>query len=186
MAPLQGFAGRRAEVLERILEKGVFVGLLASIAMGVSAMVASATYQARGFFTPAYHVAFTVDPNTMGMSLQHAATGDRFFMSQEAFVFGLAAHVMVSGFFGALFAVLALKLRPRGPQALAFGVIYGLAVMVVMSTLVLPVAGSAFGAGHPISHMGSELGWATFAALHAVFGLALGTWLYVRPQDVEG
>jgi hypothetical protein len=122
----------------------------------------------------------------MGMSLQHAATGDRFFMSQEAFVFGMAAHVMVSGFFGALFALLAMKVRPRGPQALALGATYGLAVMVVMSTLVLPVAGSAFGAGHPISHMGSELGWATFAALHAVFGLALGTWLYVRPQDVEG
>jgi hypothetical protein len=186
MAPLQGFAGRRAEVLELTLEKGVFVGVLASIAMGVCAMVASATYQARGFFTPAYHVAFTIDPNTMGMSLQHAATGDRFFMSQEAFVFGMAAHVMVAGFFGALFAVLAMKLRPRGPQALAFGLIYGLVVMVVMSTLVLPVAGSAFGAGHPISHMGSELGWATFTALHAVFGLALGTWLYVRPQDLEG
>jgi hypothetical protein len=186
MAPIQSFAGRRAEVLERTLEKGVFVGVLASIAMGVCAMVASATYQARGFFTPAYHVAFTIDPNTMDMSLQHAATGDRFFMSQEAFVFGLAAHVMVAGFFGAIFALLALKFRPRGPQALAFGAVYGLAVMVVMSTLVLPVAGSAFGAGHPISRMGSEVGWATFAALHAVYGLALGTWLYVRPQDVEG
>ena len=186
MPPLQGFTGRRAEVLERTLEKGVFVGLLASIAMGVCAMVASATYQARGFFTPAYHVAFTVDPNTMGLSLQHAASGDRFFMSQEAFVFGLAAHVMVSGFFGALFAALAMKVRPSGRQALVFGLVYGLGVMAVMSAVVLPVAGSAFGAGHPISRMGSEFGWPTFAALHAIFGVALGTWLYVRPQDLEG
>jgi len=186
MAPLQGFAGRRAEALERTLEKGVFFGLVAGIGMGACALVASGSYQARGFFTPAYHVAFIIDPNTMALSLQRAASGDRFFMSQEAFVFGLAAHVMVAGFFGAVFAVLATKLRPRGRQALAVGVAYGLAVMVIMSALVLPVAGSAFGAGDPISHMGSEIGWGTFAALHAVFGLGLGTWLYVRPQDFEG
>lgn len=186
MAPPQGFAGRRAEALERTLERGVFVGVVASIAMGVCAMAASATYQARGFFTPAYHVAFIIDPNTLGQSLTHAGTGDRFFMSQEAFVFGLAAHVMVAGFFGAVFAVLATKLRLRGTQALVGGLIYGLAVMVVMSALVLPLAGSASDAGDPISHMGSEIGWATFAALHAIFGLVLGGWLYVRPQDVEG
>ena len=186
MAPVQGFAGRRAAALERTLEKGVFLGVVASIVMGLCAMAASATYQGRGFFTPGYHVAFIIDPNTLGQSLERAAQGDRFFMSQEAFVFGLATHVMVAGVFGALFAVLATSLRLRGSQALLGGLVYGLAVMVVMSALVLPVAGSAFGAGHPISRMGSEIGWATFAALHAVFGLALGTWLYVRPQDLEG
>ena len=186
MTPVQGFAGRRADALERTLEKGVFFGLVASIIMGLCAMAASATYQGRGFFTPAYHVAFIIDPNTMGLSLEHAASGDRFFLSHEPFVFGLAAHVIVAGCFGALFAVAATKFRPRGTQALAGGLIYGLLVMFVMSTLVLPVAGSAFDAGQPISRMGSEIGWATFAALHAVYGLALGMWLYVRPQDIEG
>ncbi|MEW6477487.1 MAG: hypothetical protein AB1679_34995 [Actinomycetota bacterium] len=186
MPPLQGFAGRRSEALERTLEKGVFFGVLASIPMGLCAMTASATYQGRGFFTPAYHVAFTIDPNTMGLSLGRAAIGDRFFMSQEAFVFGLAIHVMVAGVFGAVFALVATKFRLRGTQALTGGLIYGLVVMVLMSALVLPVAGAAFDAGDPISRMGSEIGWATFAALHALFGLALGTWLYVRPQDLEG
>jgi uncharacterized membrane protein YagU involved in acid resistance len=186
MAPLQGFAGRRAEALERTLEKGVFVGVIASIAMGLCAMAASATYQGRGFFTPSYHVAFIIDPNTMGQSLAKAATGDRFFMSQEAFVFGLAAHVMVSGFFGAVFALLATKLRLRGNQALAAGAAYGLVVMVVMSAVVLPLAGSVSDAGDPITRMGSEIGWATFALLHAVYGLVLGAWPYVRPQDLEG
>jgi uncharacterized membrane protein YagU involved in acid resistance len=186
MAPLQGFAGRRSGVLERTLEKGVFFGVVASIPMGLCAMVASATYQGRGFFTPAYHVAFTIDPDTMGLSLDRADTGDRFFFSQEAFVFGLALHVMVAGVFGALFAVVAMRLRSGGRQILVGGFVYGLAVMVLMSVLVLPVAGAVFGAGDPISRMGREIGWATFAALHAVFGLALGAWLYVRPQDLEG
>lgn len=186
MARLQTFAGRRPEALERTLEKGVFFGVLASIPMGLFAMTASATYQGRGFYTPAYHVAFTIDPNTLGLSLGRAATGERFFMSQEAFVFGLAIHVIVSGVFGALFAVVATRLRLRGRQVLVGGVVYGLAVMALMTALVLPVAGAAFDAGDPISRMGSEIGWATFAALHAVFGLALGAWLYVRPQDLAG
>lgn len=186
MAPLQGFARQRTEALERTLEKGVFFGVLASIPMGLCAMTASATYQGRGFFTPGYHVAFTIDPNTLGLSLQRAADGDRFFMSQESFVFGLAIHVIVAGIFGALFAVVATRLRLPGRQVLVGGIVYGLAVMALMSALVLPVAGAAFDAGDPISRMGSEIGWATFAALHAVYGLALGTWVYVRPQDLEG
>lgn len=186
MAAPQGFARHRPVALERTLEKGVFFGVLASIPMGLCAMVASATYQARGFFTPAYHVAFTIDPNTMGLSLGRADTGERFFMSQESFVFGLAIHVIVAGVFGGLFAVVATRLRLRGRQFLVGGPVYGLAVMVLMSALVLPVAGAAFDAGDPISRMGSEIGWATFAGLHAVFGLALGAWLYVRPQDLEG
>jgi hypothetical protein len=67
----------------------------------------------------------------------------------------------------------------------AGGLVYGLVVMVLMSALVLPPTAALFGAGEPISRMGSEIGWATFAVLHAIFGLALGGWLYLRPQDLE-
>ena len=66
------------------------------------------------------------------------------------------------------------------------GLIYGLAVMTFMSVLALPLAANMSGAGEPISRMGGEIGWPTWVALHAIFGLALGTWIYVRPQDVEG
>jgi hypothetical protein len=185
MAELSGFAGRRAEALERLAQRGIFAGFGASTVMGLLAMVASATYQGRGFFTPVYHVAFIIDPNTMGISLAKAGAGERFFFSREAFVFGMAAHVIVAGLFGALFALLALKLRLAGSRALVAGAVYGLVVMVVMSALVLPLAASMSGAGDTISHMGSEIGWPTFAILHAVFGLALGAWIYVRPQDIE-
>ena len=186
MTPPQGFAQRRGAALERTVEKGVFFGIVAAIPMGICALLASGTYQARGFYTPAYDVAFIIDPNTLGMSLAKAASGERFFMSRESFVFGLAVHVMVAGVFGAIFAVLATKLRLQGTRILLGGVIYGLAVMLVMSALVLPLAAPAFGAGTTISQMGSDIGWATFAALHAIYGLALGAWIYVRPQDLEG
>jgi hypothetical protein len=184
MARLQGFVGP-SEAFERTLEKGVFFGMVASIPMGLFAMAASATYQGRGFYTPAYHVAFTIDPNTMGLSLERASVGERFFFSHEAFMFGLAFHVIVAGVFGALFALVGTRLRVAGTQPLVAGLVYGLAVMVLMSALVLPVVGAASGAGDPISRMGGEVGWPTFAVLHAIFGLALGTWLHVRPQDFE-
>jgi uncharacterized membrane protein YagU involved in acid resistance len=185
MTQPQGFARRRGVALERTLEKGVFCGVVASIPMGLFALLASGTYQSRGFYTPAYHVSFVIDPNTYGMSLTEAAAGERFFMSQESFVFGLALHVMVAGAFGALFAVLTTKLRLEGNRILIAGAAYGLAVMVLMSTLVLPTVGGLSDAGAPIAHMGGEIGWATFAALHVIYGLALGAWIYVRPQDFE-
>jgi uncharacterized membrane protein YagU involved in acid resistance len=186
MAQHEGFARRRAEELETVLQRGIFAGFGASLVMGFFAMVASGTYGGRGFFTPAYHVAFTIDPNTMGLSLQKAGEGERFFFSHEAFVFGVVAHFLVGALFGALFALLAPRFRLRDRRALWGGLIYGFAVMVLMSTVLLPLAAEMSGAGEPISRMGGEIGWPTWVVLHAIFGLALGTWVYVRPQDVEG
>lgn len=168
------------------MQKGIFAGFGASTIMGVFAMLASASYGGRGFFTPAYHVAFIIDPNTMGQSLEKAHAGERFFFSQESFIFGMAAHVMVGAALGALFAVLAIWLHLRGKRALVGGLIYGMAVMVLMSALVLPMTGQMSGAGQAISRMGGEIGWPTWVVLHAIFGLALGGWIYVRPQDLEG
>jgi len=186
MAQQQGFVRWRPGSLELVLQRGIFAGFGASTVMGVLAMLASATYEGRGFFTPAYHVAFIIDPNTLGQSLQKAQAGERFFFSQEAFVFGMAAHVMVGAFFGALFAVLAIRLHLRDRRAVVGGLIYGLAVLVLMSALVLPAAAHMSGAGQAISRMGGEIGWPTWVVLHVIFGLALGTWIYVRPQDLEG
>lgn len=186
MARHEGFAQRRAVELEPLLQRGIFAGFGASTIMGLFAMVASGTYGGRGFFTPAYHVAFTIDPNTMPLSLQQAGAGEQFFFSREAFLFGLAAHVMVGALFGALFAVLAPRFHLRDMRAVWGGVIYGLAVMVLTSALLLPLAAEMSGAGEAISRMGGEIGWPTWVALHAIFGLALGTWVYVRPQDVGG
>ena len=186
MAQQPGFARWRPEVLEQVLQKGIFAGIGASTVMGLLTMAASATYAGRGFFTPAYHVAFTIDPNTLVQSLQKADAGERFFFAQESFIFGAIAHIMVGAVLGAVFAVLAMKSHLREKRALVGGLIYGLAVMVLMSVVVLPVVAEMSGAGQPISRMGGDIGWLTWVVVHAIFGLALGLWVYVRPQDVEG
>ena len=186
MAQQQGFARWRPEVLELVLQKGIFAGFGASTLMGLFAMAASATYAGRGFFTPAYQVSFTIDPNTLIESLEKAKAGERFFFAQESFIFGMVGHVMVGAVLGAVFAVLAMRLHLRETRALVAGLVYGLAVMVLMSVLVLPVVAGLSGAGQAISRMGGDTGWLTWVVLHAIFGLALGLWVYVRPQDVEG
>jgi len=170
--------------LERIAERGVCAGLVGSAVMGLFAMVASATYQGRGFFTPMYHAAFTVDPQTMVASLGQAAAGERFYFVRESFLVGMITYVFVGGALGALFGVAAGILRLRGARALAGGVAYGLAVMGLMSLLVLPRVGAMSGAGRPIADMGSEVGWPTFVSYFVVFGFVLGMWVYLRPQDV--
>jgi hypothetical protein len=170
--------------LERIAERGVCAGLVGSAVMGLFAMVASATYQGRGFFTPMYHAAFTVDPQTMVASIAQAAAGERFYFIRESFMVGMITYVFVGGTLGAVFGVLARVLRLHGARALAGGVAYGLAVMGVMSLLVLPRVGAMSGAGKPISEMGAEVGWPTFVSYFVVFGLVLGAWVYLRPQDI--
>ncbi len=186
MSRFHALSGLTAGIIDRILQRGIGAGFVASTAMGLLAMVASATYQGRGFYTPVYHVAFIIDPNTMPKSLERAAAGERFFFSHEAFLFGLATHIVVAGIVGALFALVAIVLQWHGTRALRGGVVYGLAVMAFMSLVVLPSAASISGAGEPISRMGGEIGWPTFIVLHALFGLILGGWLYIRPNDLDG
>jgi len=170
--------------LERIAERGVCAGLVGSAATGLFAMVASATYQGRGFFTPMYHAAFTVDPETMVASIAQAAAGEPFYFVRESFIFGMITYAFVGGSLGALFGVMARTLRFHGARALAGGVAYGLTVLGVMSLLVLPRVGAASGAGKPITDMGAELGWPTFVAYFLIFGLVLGAWVWLRPQDI--
>lgn len=170
--------------LERVAERGVCAGLVGSAVMGLFAMVASGTYQGRGFFTPMYHAAFTLDPQTMVTSLGQAAAGERFYFVREPFLLGMITYVFVGGTLGALFGVVARLLHLHGLRALPGGVVYGLSVMALMSLVVLPWVGDLSGAGRPIAHMGDEVGWPTFASSFVIFGLVLGAWLYLRPQDI--
>ncbi|MGH8973730.1 MAG: hypothetical protein ACRD0C_11070 [Acidimicrobiia bacterium] len=185
MSWLQVFGDDRDRAaLDRVLERGVFAGLVAGAAMGVFAMAASATYQGRGFFTPMYHAAIIIDEQTMGVSIAKAGAGEPFYFFRETFIFGVIAYVMLGGMLGAAFAVGARQLRLRGPKVIAVGLAYALAVMVVMSFLVLPPAAELVGAGRPLSRMGAEVGWPTFVAQFAVFGLVLGGWAYKKPEHV--
>ncbi|MGH9042833.1 MAG: hypothetical protein ACRDZ3_21680 [Acidimicrobiia bacterium] len=185
MSWLQGFRDDRDRAtLERVMERGVFAGLVASASMGFIAMMASATYQSRGFFTPMYHAAFVIDEDTMASSIAKAGAGEPFYFFRETFIFGLIAYVILGGIFGIAFAAAAKWLQLQGNRAIVAGLAYGLAIMVVMSFAVLPAVANAIGAGDPISRMGAEVGWPTFIMQFAIYGLILGSWVYIRPEDI--
>ncbi len=91
---------------------GALLGAVAAIVMAMFALIAAATYQSTGFFTPLYHIASSVlDPSTMMRSMQAAGDGDTFVFSAGPAVVGLALHLL-TGASGARFS--ACSSRPAG------------------------------------------------------------------------
>ena len=167
--------------VERAVEAGMMAGMAAAVPMAIFAMIASATWQHAGFWTPWYRIAAVLDPLPLQASLEEAAS-DRpsfYFYPQPMFA-GLAVHLAIGGFFGILFVLPARALRVRGRAALAVGVAYGLAVAALMGLVVLPVAADLLGAGPQIGDAAGIVGWPTFAAWHLLYGLGLGTWTMLR------
>jgi hypothetical protein len=71
-----------------------------------------------------------------------------------------------------------------GPGLVAAGVLYALAVMVVMSFAVLPLAAELLGGGTVVEDMAARLGWATWIVAHVTFGVLLGTLSVPRSDRV--
>jgi hypothetical protein len=178
-------AQRETPSIGRAVGGGLIAGLLAAVAMAMYAMVAGATYQGTGFFTPMYHIASTfIGPSTMEISMQQAMEGGLFYLRPGPAALGLVTHIAVGAAFGGVFGILSRVLRLRGRIAVAGGIAYGLLVLVVMSFVGLPLVSGLFGAGEPIAEMPMMVGWPTFTIEHALFGLVLGLWPLVRPRDV--
>ena len=172
----------RLAAVERAVETGMMGGMAAAVPMAIFAMIASATWQHAGFYTPWYRIASVLDPLPLQASLEEAAT-DRpsfYFYPQPMFA-GLAVHLAIGGFFGILFLALARALRVRGPVALVAGALYGLGVAALMGLALLPVAAEWLGGGRQIAEAASIVGWPTFLAWHLVYGIGLGTWALLRP-----
>lgn len=169
--------------LSRSIGLGVLAGIVAGIAMAMYAMIAAATYQDTGFFTPMYHIAATfIDPTAMETSMKQAMGGDVYYFSAGPGALGLAIHMMTAIAFGVIFALLATSLKLRGGIAPLVGVVYGLGVLALMSFVVLPLVADVFGGGKPISDMPNMVGYATFGIEHAIFGLVLGLVLAPRRE----
>lgn len=165
---------------------GVLAGVVASILMGIFAMVAAATYQDTGFFTPLYHIASPlIDGDPMMASMGAAAEGDLFTLDAGPALLGLAVHMTVGAVWGIVFFALARLLHVRGAIAfLAGGIAFGLAVMLFMSWVTLPITADVVGGGQPIEDMPTIVGWGTFSAEHALFGFVLGAWAAARRTAV--
>ena len=150
-------------------------------------MLAAATYQGTGFFTPLYHIASPIiGGNPMMTSMDAATRGDVFTFDIGPAFLGAAIHMMWGAIWGAVFFALAraLRLQSVAPLVVA-GVVFGLAVMVFMSVITLPITAAVLGGGRPIEEMPSMVGWGTFSIEHAMFGLVLGIRAAARRPTVE-
>lgn len=162
--------------------RGALLGMAASLVMAAFAMMAAATYQNSGFFTPLYHIASTlISPDAMMTSMAQAADGSLFYFTFGPAVLGAVIHMMVGAMYGAMFAIIASLARLRGTILIIGGAVWGAMVFVISSFIALPITASLFNSGDQITHMASKVGYGTFLAEHVIFGLALGLFLVRRP-----
>ncbi len=165
----------------RTVGRGVLAGIVAGIAMAMFAMIAAATYQGTGFFTPMYHIASTfIDPTAMETSMKEAMGGNLYYFTAGPAALGMAIHMVTAIAFGVIFALLVTWVDLQGRVAPVVGAVYGLGVFALMSFAVLPVVADLFGGGKPIADMPVMVGYATFGIEHAIFGLVLGLVLAPR------
>lgn len=161
--------------LGRAVLIGAIAGVIASVVMAMYAMIA-ADAKDTGFFTPLYHIASLVtnDSNMMKSMKADQMNGDAFTFLFGPAVLGAMIHMMTGAMYGAVFGVIASRLR-LGLTALAgVGVVYGFLVFVMSAYIGLPLAAAIFNSGDPIKNMAEMAGWGTFIVEHLLYGVALG------------
>ena len=169
--------------IDRILIPGILAGMVASVPMGLLALIVSATVHDRGFFTPAYLVTSLVGDDALGRSLREAAQGDMYHVSIEPLVFGSAIHLILAGLFGAVFAVIAQRVPKR--LTVPASVAYALVVMVVMVFIVVPAVDIALSGTRQLDGFVSQAGFWTLLGQHVIFGLVVGWWPWLRPRPLR-
>lgn len=164
----------------RIVTVGAVGGAVGALVMGAFAMIAAATYQHTGFFTPLYHIASPI----IGTDTMMRSMGTTYFSAGPALL-GLVVHMMVGIVFGVIFALVASRVGLRGPAAIGAGIVYGFAVMLFMAYIGLPITAAVLRGGDMVSDMATLVGWGTFSAEHAIYGLVLGVTWAARGVTVE-
>ena len=154
---------------------GAIAGMIGGAMMAMFTMIATATYLGMGFFTPLYVMASPLIGKQVMMTAMH---GGVFYFALGPAVLGLVVHMMWSALWGIIFGLIAAGLHLRGVAAVVGGMIYGLLVLLVMSFIVLPIVGAPT--------LFQLLGWPTWIIGHLLFGMVVGLWLVLRPQDVTG
>lgn len=134
-------------------------GLVASLVLGMWQMIVEAVIPSgSGLWGPPIYIAATILPGLQ-------ATGSPAPFHLLGVVLGLMGHMMNSLALGLLFAFLIAPRLPSIGKQIVGGVVYGVAVFVVMWTVILPlidpvmlsVNATAFLLGHVM--WGGALGW---------------------------
>ena len=162
----------RNSAIGRTIGIGAIAGIVAGAIMAMYAMLASAAFLQQGFFTPLYGIASPlIGSNAMMTSMQQGL-----YFSFGAALLGLIVHVMWAAGYGIVFFLLARAVRLHGAQAIIAGILYGIALELVMSLIVLPLLG--------LGGMPGTIGLPSFTVEHLLFGATLGIWVAWRPGDV--
>lgn len=162
----------RPIVSGRTIVAGLIAGMVAGAVMAMYAMLASATFLHQGFFTPLYGIASPlVGPGAMMTSMQRGV-----YLALGPALLGLVVHMMWSALYGVVFGLIARAAQLHGAQAIIAGAVFGLAIELFMSLVMLPILG--------VGGMPGTIGLPSFTVEHLLFGLTLGLWVAARPQDV--
>jgi hypothetical protein len=168
--------------IDRVLVPGVLAGMAAALVAGIIPMVITAI-QGDGFLRPTYRIAYLVVGDESRRSVEAALADDPFLVEPEMVFFGVVLHFFVGAFWGAVFT-LVVRTDAFRQRKYVVAVGYALAVMVVMSVVVLPLAALVLGAGGEVAGFPGRLGWPAFVAMHVVYGLMLGWWRWYGPWGV--
>jgi hypothetical protein len=154
---------------------GAIAGMLGGAMMAMFTMLATATYLHMGFFTPLYVIA---SPLSGPQSMMTAMHGGTFYFALGPAILGLVVHMLWSALWGIIFGLIAYGLHLRSAAAVIGGMVYGVLVMLVMSFIVAPIVGAP--------NLLTLLGGTTFIIGHLLFGMVVGLWPVLRPQDFTG
>jgi hypothetical protein len=147
----------RAPLAREVLEAGAVSGLVGGVAMALFATIYAA-WAGLGFWTPVEAIAQTV----LGREMTGAS----------AIIVGLAIHIAASMLFGVVFAAITPRDVLNAP-ALVFGTFAGLAILVMMNLVVLPVISPQTRASLMWGSRPHALPvWVAFV-IHIVYGLGL-------------
>ena len=158
--------------LIKLLIIGAITGMIGGAIMAMFSMIATATYLGMGFFTPMYVIASPLIGQQVLMTSLHQGL---FYFALGPALLGLIVHMMWAALYGMIFGLIAFGAHLKGVVAVISGLIYGVLVMLFMSFVIASIVGAP--------NMLNLLGWSTWTIGHLLFGLVLGLWPVLRPQD---
>ena len=158
-------------LVREVIEAGALGGLIGGVAMALFATIYDAIVGS-GFWTPVRAIAATV------LGAQDAMT-----MGASAILLGLVIHLAVAILFGIVFAAITPRDVPP-PAAIAFGMFAGLAILVLMSLVVLPIVNPAARARLMWGSWPRSLPVLVAFVIHLLYGLGLALVPALRRQIV--
>ena len=172
---------RAASQLDRLLAPAVLAGMIAAVVAGLVAMVATALV-GRGFFTPVYGVVAPLSPSSVAQSVTAAGAGTVFHVLRDPLISGSAVMLTMGGVLAMIFVPIARRVPSRWSVILPVGAAYALLVMAAVSVAGMPRVTRLV--APPVSDLPPAAGWVVLLLEYLAFGLALGTWVALRPKDL--